>query len=80
MEHHDFTFWCELSKPNKKVTWYKDGIEIPLEDAHYTISSDEYKYTLSIVDCTLSDGAEYTMRIDDVSTAATLTVAGNTCI
>ena len=75
-ETETFTFDCELSKPNKKVTWYKGEQSISLDDSHFTISNDGYKYSLTLHECTLDDGAEYTLRCDDVSTTATLTVKG----
>jgi len=75
-ESDNFTFVCELSKPQKKVTWYKGDQTISLDDAHFTISNDDYKYSLTLNECTLDDGAEYTVKCDDVSTTATLKVKG----
>lgn len=47
-----------------------------MDNAHFTISNDEYNYTLVIKDCALNDGASYKMVVDQVSTQATLTVNG----
>ena len=76
-ETHTVTLECELSKPNKPVTWYKDGAELTLSDAHYTITCDDCKYSLTIQDCTLDDGAQYSLRCGDADTSANLTVGGN---
>lgn len=76
IEHQDFTFTCQLSKPNKKVTWYKDEFEITLDDSHYTVSCVDCDYTLTLHHCTLDDGAKYMVKVEDVTTSATLTVSG----
>ncbi len=75
-ESDSVSFTCELNKPNKKVTWYKDEVEISLSDTHYTITSEDYSYNLVINDSTLSDTGNYRMAVEDVSTSATLTVNG----
>ena len=75
-ETQTVNLWCELSKPNQTVTWYRDGADIPLTDTHYKISNEEFRYTLAIDNCLLEDGAEYSMACGDVSTSATLTVGG----
>jgi len=74
IENKTVTFECELSKPDQKVTWLKDGAELSLSDTHYKITSDEGKYTLTIFNCTLDDTAEYTIKCGDVSSSAKLTV------
>ena len=79
VEHKTVTFECELNKPNKEVTWYKDGTALSVADAHYKITTEDFKYTLTVVDCNLDDGAEYTMKIGDVSTSAKLIVEGDSC-
>ena len=76
VEKHVATFQCELSKPNCKVTWFRDGTEINIADTHYTISNEDYTYSLVIQDCNMDDTAEYTIRCDEASTTATLKVAG----
>ena len=78
METRTETFECELSKPNQKVTWLRDGVELDVADTHYKISTAECTYSLTVVNCTLDDTAEYTLRVDDVSTSATLLVEGKT--
>ena len=75
-ESQTVSLWCELSKPNQKVTWCKDGAELSVTDIRYKISQEEFRYTLTIDSAALDDGAEYTMTCGDVSTAATLTVGG----
>ena len=77
VEHHVATFQCELNRPNvADVCWTKNGNTIPKEDAHYKITSEDLNYTLIILDCTLEDGAEYSITIGDVCSSASLTVEG----
>jgi len=76
-EHGKATLSCRLSKPNKKVTWFKNGVELsPAEAARYSIVGADCEYTLTIDDCSLDDTAEYSMRCGDIETSATLTVDG----
>ena len=77
-EHGTARLSCRLSKPNKAVTWYKNGVELSTTDAppRYSAVSDDCEYTLSVDDCILDDTAQYSMRCQDVDTSATLTVDG----
>jgi len=76
-EHGKATLSCKLSKPNKKVAWFKNGVELsPTEAPRYTIVSEDCEYTVTIDDCQLDDTAKYSMRCHDIETSATLTVDG----
>ena len=67
---------CELSKPDQKVTWLKDGVELKPDD-RFEVVVDGCLHRLTIRNATLEDEAEYTVRLtDDVSTKATLWVEG----
>ena len=79
-EHGKATLSCKLSRPNKKVSWFKNGVELPPTAAppRYSIANEDCEYTLSIDDCSLDDAAQYSMRCQNVDTSATLTVDG-TC-
>lgn len=67
---------CQLSKPNKQVVWFKNGIEISPKDSHYSIVNEDCSYSITVYDCSLDDGAEYTLRYQEVETSATLTIDG----
>jgi len=76
-EHGKATLSCKLSKPNKTVTWFKNGVELsPTESPRYSIVNEDCEYTLTIDDCSLDDTAQYSMRCQDIETSATLTVDG----
>jgi len=76
-EHGKATLSCKLSKPNKKVTWYKNGVELsPTESPRYSIVNEDCEYTITIDDCNLDDTAKYSMRCQDIDTLATLTIDG----
>ena len=76
-EHGKATLSCKLSKPNKTVTWFKNGVELsPTESPRYSIVNEDCEYTITIDDCNLDDTAKYSMRCQDVETSATLTVDG----
>jgi len=76
-EHGKATLSCRLSKPNKKVTWFKNGVELsPTDQPRYSVVSDDCEYTLTLDDCHLDDTAQYSMTCQDVETSATLTVDG----
>jgi len=79
-EHGKATLLCRLSKPNKKVTWFKNGVELsPTESPRYSIVNDDCEYTITLDDCSLDDTAKYSMRCQDIETSATLTIDGMPC-
>jgi len=76
-EHGKATLSCKLSKPNKTVTWFKNGVELsPAESPRYSIVNEDCEYTFIVDDCSLDDTAKYSMRCQDIETSATLTVDG----
>jgi len=76
-EHGRATLTCKLSKPNKPVVWFKNGVELtPSESPRYSAVNEDCEYTLTLDDCGLDDTAEYSMRCQDIETSATLTVDG----
>ena len=76
-EHSKATLSCKLSKPNKKVTWFKNGVELsPTESPRYSIVNEDCEYTITLDDCSLDDTAKYSMRCQDIETSATLTIDG----
>jgi len=79
-ERSKATLSCKLSKPNKKVTWYKNGVELsPTELPRCSIVNEDCEYTITLDDCSLDDTAQYSMRCEDIETSATLTIEGAFC-
>ena len=71
------TLSCELSKPNQKVKWFKNGKEIkPDKKRGITIAVDGTKHTLTIPKSVAEDSAEYTVKLGDQQTMGKLTVTG----
>ena len=35
VEETSATFSCELNKPNKPVKWFKDDVELEIDNKHY---------------------------------------------
>ncbi|CAF1342008.1 unnamed protein product, partial [Didymodactylos carnosus] len=57
---------CQLSKPNVKVTWFKDGIPLKSDDPRVQAKSEGLRYTLSIRGpTTIEDEGLYTIKIDN---------------
>ncbi len=75
-EHETATFECEVSKPGKKVKWFRDGKEIKPKDKKYQIIADGCKHTLVVKDCTLDDRVTITARLNGENTSAPLNVEG----
>ena len=74
-ESETATFTCELSKPDKKVTWYKNGKEI-VPDEHFEVKVEGTVHTLKVKDTALDDTAEYTVKLGEETSKAKLTVLG----
>ena len=80
-EKGSITFTLEISKP-RKVTWYQNGEEITVSE-RFKMGSDDtgLTLTLTIVDLTLGENAEFTVTVDDmeygiISCSANLTIKG----
>lgn len=76
-EFQNVTLECELSKPNQRVEWFKDGVVLPLDDSHYTITNTDCSYTLQLNNAQMDDDAQYTLKCGDVETTAKITVEGD---
>ena len=74
-EGDSVTFKCVTSKP-EKVQWFKNGKKITKPDKRIQIKDDGAQHTLTIEKSVLDDGAEYSAKIGDQSTAGKLTVEG----
>ena len=68
---------CELSKPNQKVTWLKNGKALSFKEKNrYKITADGTKHTLVIPKCEIEDAAEFTCSLNDVMTKGKVIVTG----
>ena len=74
-ESETATFTCEISKPDKKVTWYKNGKEI-VPDEHFEVKVEGTVHTLKVKDTALDDTADYTVKLGEETSKAKLTVLG----
>ena len=68
---------CELSKPDQKVKWLKNGKEIkPDKKRGISPKVEGTKHTLTLPKTLKDDTAEYTVKIGDEETKGKLTVEG----
>ena len=75
MEKETATFECEVSKPDRPVTWCKDGKDLSSSD-RFVMRVEKTKHFLTIKDCVLDDEAKYTIKIEGKESTAKLTVEG----
>ncbi|ELT96013.1 hypothetical protein CAPTEDRAFT_139749 [Capitella teleta] len=68
-EFQDATFSLQLNKPNKKVSWFYDELEITPNEK-YEVSSEDFSYTLKINDAQMTDAGKITAKVDDISCSA----------
>ena len=71
----DVTMSCELSKPNRKVTWYQDGTEIKPNEK-FILQTDGTKQKMTIKNVNESDTGEYICRLGEEETNAMVTIGG----
>ena len=75
VEAQPFTFTCQVSKPNAKARWLKDGQEVTPADG-YEITVDGHMHTLAKKEAVLEDKGKFTAIFEGKSTAANLAVSG----
>ena len=68
------TLECKLSRP-AELKWFKDEQEITA-DEHFDITVDGSVHKLTLKNTVLEDEAEYTVRVGDLSSKATLWIEG----
>ena len=68
-------FACEISKPGKKATWYKNDKEIKPSKKH-EVKASGAKHTIRVNKCELEDGSKITCKVEDIQTEANLIVEG----
>ena len=68
---------CEVSKPDVKPQWFKDGKEIkPDKKKGITTKTDGRKLSLTIPAALAADTGEYSVKVGDEVTECKLTVQG----
>ena len=76
-EEESVTLECELSKPDQKVKWFKDGKEIKPDRKRGILSkTDGRKHSLIIPKTETDDTAQYSVKCGEEETKAKLTVEG----
>ena len=75
VEAQPFTFTCQVSKPNAKARWLRDGQEVTPADG-YEITVDGQMHTLAKEEAVLEDKGKFTAIFEGKSTAANLAVSG----
>ncbi len=76
-EEQSVTLECELSKPDQKVQWLKNGKEIkPDKKRGIMLKVEGTKHILTIPKALVDDTAEYTVKFKDQETKGKLTVEG----
>ena len=75
VETETTTFNCELSKPDMKVKWLKDGKEVP-RHFRFIKSTTNFQQTLTIKNAELGDAGQYQCIADATSSSAILRVKG----
>ena len=75
-EDEDLTLTCEVSKPEVKVIWMKDGKKIKSGD-RYEMRSEGCVHMFMIRGLTMDDAAEYGAKVANEKTVAKIEVKGN---
>ena len=71
------TLTCELSKPNQKVKWLKNGKPLTTKEKNrYKITVDGTKHTLVIPKSELEDAADFTCTVNGTKTEGKVAVIG----
>ncbi len=74
------TLTCELSKPDQKVNWLKNGKALTFKDKNrYKITVEGTKHTLTFTKSQLDDTAEFTCSMNGTKTSGKVTVKGKLC-
>ena len=75
VEYDNVEFTCEVNKPQKQVTWYRNDVELKPSDK-YQMTEENVTHTLRINSVPLDETGEISARVGDDRTAAKLTVKG----
>ena len=74
-EEDTVTLACELSKPNQKVEWFKDGKKVK-PDKRTKVKAEGTIHQLTLTPSKVDDTAEYMAKVPTDSTSGKLTVEG----
>ena len=75
MEKNPVELTCEVSKPNAKAKWVKNGKEITPSD-RVLITCQDTVHSLKIPESVLEDAATYKCILENKETSAKITVKG----
>ena len=75
-EKDQIKFECTLNKEPKRVQWFKDGEPLSEDDPRIKFIDDGKKQFLIIDNAQLSDIGNYTIKVDDADSSASLKVKG----
>lgn len=64
-----------MSKPDRTANWYKNSVKLTASEL-VTLTSVKDKHTLTIERATLSDQAEYSIKVDGKTSKADVKVIG----
>ena len=76
MEKESVTLECEVSKPDKKASWFKNGQALEPSD-RVVMRVEGTKHYLTINNSVLDDEAKYTIKVDEAESTGRLIVEGN---
>ena len=77
LEKESVVLECEVSKPDVKPKWFKDGKEIkPDKKKGITTKTDGRKHSLTIPSAMVDDGGKYAVEVGDKTIECKLTVEG----
>ena len=66
VEEDPVTLACRLSKPNQKVIWFKDDVEISETEDKYQIQTSACNYTLTLPQASIDDTGMYKISVDEL--------------
>ena len=75
MELETVIFKCTLNKPDKEVTWLKNGKQVTSGE-HFKPAANGCEHTLTVSEALLDDTDDYTIVAGKVDSKAKLTVEG----
>ena len=75
MEYETLTLECTVSKADRPATWYKDGTKLTPSE-RVTISAKDTQHKLSVERVDVDDEAEYSIKVDDLTSKCTVLVEG----
>lgn len=75
MEYENFKLECTVSRPDRPATWYKDGKKLEPSE-RVKITTKDKQHTLSVERVDAEDEAEYSIKVDQLTSKCTVLVEG----